>query len=276
MTKSRPVKQKRAEQKEDAISPVKRAKWTPEVKESHNIGQDESEDGDSSRSPTNKNSSSIDLDDKDLFRLVSSLKGQIERQQTDVEEILGLQRGQRPKFEEVAAQWSQEKEDLEQKLEEKQQELDECVEQLQLFHDRFLKCEDSKWMPEGDQSIAFAVKDLQSSIRTWARKYSVDSFGKLFPPKQRKEEFFKQQAFLHQVVRITSIKDFRSLRELEHPFLVFAALLSNFILRAIFEDPFFHWRDPDNMKGEFTFRMVAKKMFQEMSSGELFRGGQDD
>ncbi|KAK7526423.1 uncharacterized protein IWZ02DRAFT_513846 [Phyllosticta citriasiana] len=270
MAKSRSAKHKRSEQTGEQFNPAKRAKSTSEMKKSHSVGQGGSEDEESCQSPTSNTSlSTLPEDDRDLFQLVGLLKSEVERQNTGIEEVLALQRGQRPKFEEIAAQWSQEKEELEQKLVDKEREMDECVTELQLFHERSLKCEDSKWMPEGDQSIAFAVKDLQSSIRTWARKYSVDSFEKLFPWKQPKDEFYKQQAFFRQVLRITSIKDFQSLKEMENPFLVFAALLSDFILRAIFEDPFFHWRDPSNMKGEFTFRVMAKKMFEEMLSDDV-------
>ncbi|KAL1390090.1 hypothetical protein HDK64DRAFT_326949 [Phyllosticta capitalensis] len=264
MAKPRSTKQTRARREDESPVTRKRAKLTPEAKDIETEERGPSEIEGLCVSLAKEKEIENAEKENNLYQLVRSVKDGIDQNSTSLHELLALQRGQGPKIEEVAAQWSREKEDLEQRLESKQQELEACVVELGLFQERFLKCEDSRWAPEGDQPIAFAVKNLHASIRAWARKYSVECFKAPLSQKQAKKEWVRQQSLLHWVVKVTSFKDHRSLTEMEHPFLVLAALLSQFLFRAIFEDPFFHFRDPKNMFGDYTFRMMALKMFLQM------------
>ncbi|KAK8249366.1 hypothetical protein IWZ00DRAFT_571596 [Phyllosticta capitalensis] len=269
MAKPRSTKQTRARREDESPVTRKRAKLTPEAKDIETEERGPSEIEGLCVSLAKEKEIENAEKESDLYQLVRSVKDGIDQNSTSPHELLALQRGQGPKIEEVAAQWSREKEDLEQRLESKQQELEECVAELGLFQERFLKCEDSRWAPEGDQPIAFAVKNLHASIRAWARKYSIESFKAPLSPKKPQAEWVRQQSFLHWVRQVTSIKDWWSLVEMDHPFLVLAALLSDFLLRAIFGDPFIHFRDPKNKFGDYTFRMMAKKMFQQMEKVDV-------
>ncbi|KAK8160416.1 hypothetical protein BKA80DRAFT_275012, partial [Phyllosticta citrichinensis] len=140
---------------------------------------------------------------------------------------------------EKVAKWKEETDKLVERLEHKGRELNKCELELKNIRGKLLKCEDSKWIPEEDQSIQRVVQDLQLTIRSWAKDCSIKSFHDVLGG----EEQYEESDFLRRINDYSVYKDARQFKGVKHPFLLLAAFLSEVIRVRVWGDPFFHFQN---------------------------------
>ncbi|KAK7553977.1 hypothetical protein JOL62DRAFT_614734 [Phyllosticta paracitricarpa] len=159
---------------------------------------------------------------------------------------------------ERVTKWKQEAEELVKNLEHKRHELSKCELELKNIRDKLFKCENSRWIPEEDQSIQHTVQDLQLTIRSWAKDCSVKSFQGVL----NTEKLHQHSGFLHRVSDYSGYQEAQQIQGLEHPFLLLAAFLSEVLRATIWHDPLFHFRDPVTEKSHSFAGRLNKMLFE--------------
>ncbi|KAK7607929.1 hypothetical protein BKA81DRAFT_381175 [Phyllosticta paracitricarpa] len=144
------------------------------------------------------------------------------------------------------------------KLQKTQADLDTAMADLRKAQLSTFKQARSDWVPEEDSKVRDDVSQLYKDIRTWAKTYA-DSGAACANRLSSLDEMLRSQ-FVTRISNVARLSGTDEIKEMKHPFLILAALLSQHLQLLIFDNPFFWLNDDEHNPSLAAFSQLFRAM----------------